>query len=352
MRTNTILNTTITYPDEIVWLHDNNVIKLVSNAAVGADVTVIDPAGRSHELSYYSEMSTLMFVLDEVLEMLYDGNLGTWTCKVKVYDVGFEVGGFGFTFKVLDGKSFITRSHGMSHTIYVYSDEDLYKLQIYSPASGQAVISNWGFNCYPGINQYNLQSVITSEGEYSFCLQSSSSVPSVVTVTNDTAVNPTTSIIDFSFVPGYDPNAKSGGDIWDESKDIFPVCHRIVYESHCEDYDFAELRYVDTDGCIRYLGGKVIEEIDEVEDNGFGRVTTDVWKKNPSRWSTSSNKVIKIYFEDIARTAYPGDIIYSSSIQLKTWDGEWREVRLKTNSITTTDEDFIDFEIEVYVHEI
>lgn len=352
MRTNTISTTVITYPEDVIWLHDSNVIKLDSQYKVGAQVIITEPTGNIKTLAYFSKLKSLLFTLDDALKALFTDNISAWNIRVLVYENGMLAGSFGFDVKVLNGKSFITRSHGMAQTIYVYSSDDLSKLTVYSPAAGEVAVGTWGFTCYPGLNAYNLQSVITSEGEYSLCLNDSDSTPSHVNIVNDIAVDPNSSVLYLSITPGTNPNAKTGGDIWREEKQIFPICHKIIYEERCDGFDFAELRYTDTDGCIRYLGGKLLNEQDNAEDAGWSTLNTDVWKHKPCRWIQSSDKVVKIGFTDIEKNAYPSDILYSDSIQLKIWDGTWQDVRLKTNSLDTTNDEYMDFELELYAHEL
>lgn len=351
MKTTTISNTYIEYPERITWLKDSNVINLVSSTNVGAEVTITTSLSESHTLVYFSDTNKLMFVLDDVLHMLYAGSTSPWNIQVRVYESGLPVGTLGFYIYVLDGKSFITRSHGMSSTIYVYSQEDLHKVQIYSPANGQATIGNWSDVLHLGLTNFELDTVIQNAGEYSLCLSSSSSVPSTVVITNDTPVDPHTSILDFQVINGYDPEAKEGGDLW-EAKTIFPMCYKIIYPEVCSGYDFAEIRYTDTDGCIRQLGGKLINEVDSAKDESWNTISTSIYNSNPHRWIQSSEKTIKIAFSDIERAAYPADIMYSDSIWVKTWDNEWREARLKTSSMETTNDEYLDFELELYVHSI
>jgi len=351
MRTQLISSTTVTYPNSVIWLHDSNVIKLDSSYPVGAEITVTAPDSESKTLVYKSDFTSLSFFLNDTIAELYGDSLSYWTIRVRVFENTSLVGTFNFATKVLNGRSFITRSHGAAETIYVYSYEDLYKVQLYTPANGQVAIGNWTNTCYEGINGYNLQSVLTSTGEYSICCSSSTTTPSSVSIIGIDPEEPTISSVEFQVTSGYDPNAKQGGDIWG-SRTIFPICHKIIYEEVCDNFKFAELRYIDADGCTRFLGGKLISEVETVNDESWSTTTTEVYKHNPSRWIQSANNVIKVAFSDIERNAYPTDILYSDKIWMKNWEGEWKQVRLKTTNLTTTDEEYLDFELEVYTHEL
>lgn len=351
MRTSTISNTTTTYPERIAWLKDSNVIKLTSTDEVGAEVIITEPSGDTHTLVYFSDTNSLMFILDDALKSLYKESLSPWNIQVKVYEEGLLVDTLGFYMYVFDGKSFITRSHGSAKTIYVYNQDELSKLQIYSPSTGIATLDNWSGTVNTGITGLNLQSVIQSAGDYSLCVASSSAVPSSAVIIADESVNPTKSNLTVSIIAGYDPDTKTGGDVWG-TKTIFPMCYNIIYPEVCDGYDFIELMYVNTDGCYRYLGGKLLSETDDVKEEGWSTITTEIYNANPSRWIQSSEKVIKVGFSDILKDSYSTDILYSDNIWLRTWDNEWRKVRLKTSSLTITNEEYQDFELELYVHSI
>jgi len=351
MRTQVISSTTVYYPETIVWLHDSNVIKLESEYPVGAVVNIYSPNSEHVTLTYYSEMNSLLFSLDDALASLLGDNISNWTALVHVYENGISVGSINFFFYVLNGKSFITRSHAMASTFYVYSEQDLYKFHLYSEEAGDLLVNGQVLNCYRGLNQYDLRSLIQNTGEHSICVRSSSTTPPRAHVTEVEDSTPFDVVVNFSVEMGVDPNAKDGGDIWG-GKTTFPTCYNIVYEEVCDNFDFAELQYVDTDGCNRYLGGKLISEKDEVKSNDYSSLSTSLYKFNPSRFITSSTKTIKIAFSNIAKTAYPNDILYSDTVKLKCWDGEWRNVSIKSTNIDLTNEEYLDFEIEVIVHEL
>lgn len=351
MRTNIISNTTVTYPNEIVWLNDSNVINLESSLPVGASIVVANPLNEYKVIEYLSDLTSLTFKLDDILLELHDDSLSPWYVKVIVYENGYHVGTFNFAIKVINGRSFLTRSHGMSQTMYVYNTDELNKVEFYSVAPGNMTIDQWGFLCYEGLNAYNLSPAITGEGEHMAHFLSSNATPSTVLVVDDQNTTPTSTELTISVTAGYDPNTTAGGDIWADGRIIFPKWYKIIYQGHCTGYNFAELRYTDTDGCTRYLGGTVISEEDSVPDSGFSHTTTEVYKLNPSRFISEQSKVVKIAFNDIEKDAYPADILYSNSIQMRSWNGEWKDVRLKTDSLAQNDDEYLDFELEVYTHE-
>lgn len=351
MRTYTFSNTVVTYPEPIVWIYDSNVIKLESNGPVGAEITVTTPTFETKTLSYYSELDQVVFTLDDVILSLYNDNLSPWGVNVTVYENGISVGSLSFVMTVYNGKSFITRCHGMQSTYYVYDPIELRKISVYALKNGMATIGQSGFYCYTGINSYNLQNEIHNEGTYEMRLRGNNQTPPVVAVSGVEADSPNSAIVSFNWQSGYDPSTTYGGDIWYENEIVFPCIKRIIYQSHCNDYNFIELRYIDTDGCIRYLGGKLVEEDDEVKDKAVNTLGINVWSHNPHRWINSSNKSIKVGFMDIEKKAYPQDIMYSDTIWMRTWNGNWEEVRLKSTTFKQTDDDYLDFELEIYTHE-
>lgn len=349
MRTTNVDVFNITYPEEIVWKNDSNVVKVTSaNNQAGAQVTVEDPAGNSHTLEYHSDLNSIMFYLDDAIRALYSDNIGVWRCRVSCYDQGIPLAEFSFTFYVLNGKSFITRSHGVSSVIYVYNSEELYKLQIYSPQQGVATCGQFGFNVYTGLNQYNLTGAIRHDGEYQLCLRDSNTVPPIANVVIDTPVSPYKSVITWQAIINQ-AEETTGGDVFNQNKVIFPICHKIIFQDHCDDYNFGEVAYTDLDGMRRYLGGKIIEDNDEVTSESYINSSPEIYKTNPNRFITKHEKTVKLALTDIEKEAYPNDIMYSESVYYRCWDGELRNCSIKNKSITRKDDEYVDIELEIIV---
>ena len=349
MRTQQIQNVLVTYPDELVWKQDTSAIKVEGVSNIGATIVIANPAQNYYVLEYYSDQDTLLFYLDDAIRALYDDNIGAWYCKVTVFNGSTSLGSFNFNFNVLNGKSFITRSHGISSTIYVYDREELRKLQIFSPQQGIAIMDQWGFNCYYGLNQFNLYTAIQQSGEYQICLRDSQQTPALVDISGTDPVDPYSELISFSVMGAPLVNETHGGDVFAENKLIYPICHNIVFQDHCDDYNFGEIRYTDLDGMCRYLGGKVFTDEDNVKDESYFTSNVDSFNRVPNRYITSHEKVIKMYLTDIDKNAYPHDLLYSQDIQFRMWNGEWKNIALKTNKFERKDEDSYDIELEIIV---
>lgn len=349
MRNVLIGGANIQYPDALVWKQDASVVKVSGAQNIGAKVYIEEPAGNSYTLEYYSEDTEITFSLDDSIRALYDENIGSWSCKVTLYSGATVLGVHNFTFKVLDGKSFISRSHGVSSTIYVYSSFELLKLQIFSPTSGVAVCGQYGFNLYYGLNQFNLTSAIRNSGEYSICLNDSSVVKPVAVISGVDDLTPTSSRVHYAITSESRDNRIYGGDVFDENKVIFPICHKIIFEDHCDDYNFGEICYTDLDGMRRYLGGKIIEDEDSVKSESYFKTNLDTYNRVPNRYIISHEKIIKLVFSDIEKNAYPHDLLYSQDIQYRTWDGEMHPCAIKTNKFERKDNDYYDIELEIII---
>lgn len=350
MRTTQIGGVTIEYPEELVWKQDSNILTVSGLSNIGAMVVIANPLQEYFTLEYYSEQNQLVFVLDDAIKALFNDNISSWYCKVTPYSGDTPVGqSFNFNFRVLDGKSFSSRSHGISSTIYIYSPEELQKVFVYSPQQGVAVCDQWGYNCYYGLNTFNLTGPIRYTGEYTLCLRDSNETPPSASISGVDAITPQLNNISFSVLAGHQTEEIYGGDVFDENKVIFPVCHKIIYQGHCNDYNFGEIRYTDLDGMIRYLGGKVTEDNDDVKTEDYFTTTSSVYKKTPNRYILSHEKTIKLNLIDIEKDAYPHDLLYSQDIYYKSWNGEYVSCSLKTSKFTRKDDDTYDIELEIIV---
>lgn len=349
MRISNIGNVSVEYPEQIVWKQDSTAVRVYGVQNIGAQITIWNPMQEFYVLEYYSDQNDLLFYLDDAIKALWDHNIGQWYCKVSAFSGSASAGtDLNFNFNVLDGKSFTSRSHGISSVIYVYSAEELHKLQVFSPQSGIATCGGYSSYVQYGLNQFMLDGVITTDGEYQLCLRDSAQVPPAAYITGDDAKSPYVSAITFNVLSS-PVNYTIGGDVFAENKVIFPVCHNIIFADHCEDFDFGEIAYTDLDGMRRYLGGKVLEDTDDVKTESYFTSNTEVYDRVPNRYIISHEKVIKLIISDIHCDAYPHDLLYSQELEFRTWFGGWRSCSLKTSKFTRKDEELYDIELEIII---
>lgn len=341
----------VKYPDELVWKNDSTAIEISGSSNTGGQIIVQCPTGESYTLEYYSDQQRLLFYLDDAIKALYADNIGAWNCQVTAFDQGIPIGDVYFNFFVLNGKSFITRSHGISSTIYIYNPDELYKIQVFSPQQGEAACGAYTFPLYYGLNQFNLSSAILRSGEYQLCLRDSSQTPARVYVSGVENFTPNDAVVHFDIYGVPLVNETHGGDVFSPNKLIYPICHKIIYQNHCDDFSFGEIRYTDLDGMTRYLGGKVISDTDDVKTESYITSDVEVYKTNPNRYIINRTKTIKLGLFNIDKNAYPHDLINSDSIYYRGWDGQWYSCTLKTTNLVREDEETYDFNIEIIVNE-
>ena len=357
MREYSYQNITLTYQEPIVWLWDSNTITIQSsntNDKVGAEIIIRHPAGvETRTIRHISELNKIIFVLDDALLALADDNIGQYTVQVNVFNNGEEAFTKTFAFQLLSGKSFTNQSHAMSRTIYMYDPDELIKFQVYSPASGYI---NFEGNTAPvstGLNQFGISTLVTSDGTYNFCLQNSQVTP-VAIISGDNYITPTSSTIYWARVRSghYDDTTKTGGDVWRYEETIFPVCSKLIYETPCRNNEFVELRYFDTDGCIRYLGGKLASETDSVKGTPYSRLENEnVFRNIPHKHTDETKRILKVGFIDVATNAYPQDILYSEQVWMRMYNTEWWPVTINSDKIEIKSGDIQNFELEIIISE-
>lgn len=354
MKEYTYGNVTITYNDTVLWLYDSNAVTIESSIdtdQVGAEIVIRHPAGsQTRTIRHLSELSRLVFVLDDALLALADDNIGNYTAQIDVYVNGSLSFTKTYTFQLLYGKSFTNKSHAISRTIYIYSPEELYKLQIYSPSSGQFTIEGNNMPLYIGLNQYNLTSIVDGYGTYTMCLQNANTQP-IAIVSGDTARTPSSSTLYYSVVRSSINIAdEKGGDVWKYEETVFPVCHTLVYEEPCWNDGFVELRYKDADGCTRYLGGKIASEENKAEGSFYSRMMPDNTFRNiPRKHIEHTSRSLKVGLLGIAKDAYPQDIIYSETVEMRMYNNEWWPITINDSAITLKDTDYVDVELTIII---
>lgn len=348
MRQTTVNGITITYPEDIIWVHDHSAVTVSGNGPTGATLTIYHPAGATKVLTYMSPLSEVTFYLDTALRLLENDNIGDYRCDISLFQNYSFVGNFSFWFKLYKGKSFQDRTHGTSQHIYIYDPSELTKINIFSPSSGTATILGHTFNIERGLNSLNLTQYITEAGEYNVCLTDSEHMAINAFIISDTAVSPSETTLEFSVSEDMS-NADIGGNIFGNMS-IFPICHTIEMSDACQNYPFVELVYIDTDGCRRYLGGTVINDTESVSKTAYTRLNEEIYKDVPRGTLTDANNLLKVQFSDIDVTSNFRDILYSEELYLRRkWDGELIPVRIKTDSLVLkSNEDYVDFELEIY----
>lgn len=352
MRTYTVGNIKYTIPEEIVFLHDTTVIKIESTIGnnIGAEITIVNPNFDGKVLKYDSDLSELYFHLDDVLKSLYNDDFATnlrnpWWVSLLMYD-GNQLTSAAFYMQILNGTSFSNRTHSCSPVIYIYNADELYNLQVYAPSAGQIIWNGGRTDVYKGINKIDLHTDITTTGEHIFSIQSKSQLEPIAEITGTEPITAGSMRILFDSFTPESSQSLTGGDIWDKMS-IFPMQYKLIYEEHCDDYNFVELRYIDCDGCLRYIGGKLIEETDSSKSTPFHTTTTEIYNTSPKGILTDKSKTLKIGFNDFERIAHISDIQYADYLWIRGIDDNWYNCILKSSNFTTNKDELIDFELEI-----
>lgn len=362
MKTITKNGITVTIPGEynglsgIVWLDDNNVVQITSTSA---PIKCTIKLGRSliglNNLTtneYYSSVKTIRFNLNDNLKFLWDD----MSFNLLYLNISVEKGGvvteFNARLSVYEGKSFIDKSHGGDEVIYIYNTDEM-NVKIYSPVIGEMVIGNTTSTLLSGINTFDVSTLLTNPGEYEISMRSALNYPPIANILGDEALTPTSSKIIFEAVEQSDPGTKYGGSLWDK-KQIFPKTYKIIYQEPCDDFPFVEIRYVNTDGCMRYIGGKLLATENAFEPTSVvysGRYNE--YRYSPEFINNKNSKVLKIGIDGILPGAEIEDIIYSNKVDIRGIDGNWHSCCLRTNTIQNNkNSGFDNFELEIIVSEL
>lgn len=370
MRTYTSSNITVTYPDVTSYLKDNLTLAVegtFGNQKVGAEITVTNAAtGMSRTLRYLSDMNRLVFPLNDTFMSLAGEGSITHNVTVTLYDGGTVVGSFGFDTDIVNGQTLPLRRHGSTRTVYAYSTDDIRKVQLLFPASGAVSVGGCSFIVpYEGILGLDLRGCITGNGDWSLCYNSQAKdskaehAPEAVedthgyiSIVDVNHITPTAATAQLWFADtsgDIDPNADKGGGVWDDEKFYLDsYCVTIVYNEPCDTgFDFFKVRYTDTDGCIRYLGGKILEQTTARDAENYYRLDTDSVLRNISRrYINSSNGAVKIGYDSLRRDSYWTDILLSDKVEFLNYNGDWVECSVSSTKVTVKSEQSEDVTIE------
>lgn len=350
MRELTQHNFHITYPEDIVWLYDNNYVKIwyEQELPITATLTIVHPNGTTQEIGYKSHQNFVLLDISTLLRSMFTNNISSYGCQLKCFVMNVLILTFDFSFQLLHGKSYTSRNHGSENTIYCYDFDELKKVEIFSPSSAMATINGSTFSLVRGFNALNLYNTINQTGTYNLCISPETSYPT----TTITSLTPqyNGALVNLSFSTGApEETSIQGGDIWGR-KQTFPVCYTLHVTENCDNNSNFEIMYVNADGCTRFLMGKIVEEQSSAKADVYKKVF-DNYANIGSNYAYQHENRVKIAFNDIAQNAYLYDILLSQEVRYKNYQGDFVDCRLATDKITVTNNDSDDYTLEFIISE-
>lgn len=352
MRSTTQSGYYIQYPDPIIWLYDINKIQIRgTNAGFNTKIQIQNPDGETSQLEYTTRTKSIMFVLDDNLKWLWEKGNGDWAFTISIDDTPV----FSFSSKVLNGKSFLNKTHGSSNVIYHYNVSTVYDprtIEVYSPNDGRLVVGNTSYAVNFGWNTVYLPSIdIINTGDYNILLTNRNADSITAMVTSDKGIKPNISELTWAYQIHSDGVTIDGGTLY-QGRQIFPTTLKLHFLDPCE--GDVVLRYTNCDGCIRQISGKLLEVTDEFKPTRLSNVVrSEMYKFNPTFTNNSNSKTIKIGLYEVEAGAEINDIIFSDTLQILDINNEWTDCVLKTNTVTNyKNGDFDNLEFEIYISEL
>lgn len=352
MRTITTSGYTINYPESIIWLYDINKIKVTgSTAGHNVKIVINNPDGDQSELQYTTRTKSIVFILDDNIKNLWEKGNGDWSFKIIVDEV--EI--FSFGAKVLNGKSFLNKTHGSASVIYHYDINTVYDartIEIYAPSEGRLIVGSTMYNVNYGWNTVYLPSIdIVNPGDYDILLTNRNVAVITPFVISDIAKKPPISTIKWDYEIFENGVTIDGGTLY-ETRQIFPTTLKLHFEEPCP--GDVVLKYTNQDGCIRQIMGKLLEEKDEFKPTQLSNVIrSERYRFNPTFTNNSNNKVLKVGIYDMEAGAEINDIIFSDTLQILDVNNEWQDCVLKTNTVTNyKNNGFDNIEFEIIISEL
>ena len=342
----------VEYPEQTIWLYDSNVIVISSTNnvdTVGAEIIVTDVArNATRTLRYIGDMPSIVFSLDDTLLNMYHGNM-SWQVSITIYRQGNIDAEFGFTFTLLNGKSYPNRTHGAERTLYHYSPETLRKVQIWAEDAVTITLNGSIFNLSQGYNAIDLRGVLTGCGEY-VAKTTDNYTYLEAAITNVSDITPTSCVVNIaSRMVGNSRRSegKNMGGIW-KSDNFNSDDYRlnIIYNCVCWDNDMMLFHYINADGFDRYIMGKILEETISGETKEYQRLNTQYPYRNlPYNHQTGNSNSVKVGFEDIRRDAYLMDIAVSPMVEYINVSGVWMPCTFEDGEVTVSNSETQDYEM-------
>lgn len=322
------------------WLDDNFPIdvrftglNIPSIITVQIDVTNQTTHVPSQLFNTTKQSHILFDISDNIKNGLQEGvKVNLFSLKISFPNISLSTS-FSYTLIVNEGKSFITKPHGSSDVILLYNQDELSNIELWAPFPSNADING---NTYQ-VNHFttlDLSGEISSTGEYTMCLEPASSEDIHPIVGNITVqyITPYSSEV---FWEAAEPEVDESypGNIWGRCEQE-KKCYTIIYEEPCCDFPFVELKYWNTDGCDRYIGGKLLNEGDSskykmiASKYQYDNNNEHTWQYNEVKnlnnyFSTENSKVLRVGFKDVPAGLELNDIVYSKKLWMRDYSGNW-----------------------------
>lgn len=343
----------LTFPNDNIWLHDNNTVKIhYGGGRFGAKVTIANEiTGEVKSLAYRSDLADIVFDLNSTLMSLFnDQILNELTLTVECYfgDMITSDGTYATTMTLLNGKSYTSESHACERVIYLYSDSDIERVEIYFEASGTVTIGNTTYEVQKGFNWLDLSDDITAEGNYTLHYVNAAAAP-VTTIAGITVeCFSATAMLSVKDNSGTLPSDAKRGGIWVDS-DFVPSSYdiQLIYETICEDFDVVRIDYTNADGCIRHLAGKLVEETDETQYTDYEHYDVNVYRNIPHHKMTGQTQKVKVAFDSLYRLSYWNHAIDSEKCYYTNYNYYLYPCIISTSKVTKNADTQQDVELEI-----
>lgn len=379
MRKTTVNTSEVTYPNSVIWVGDNCTISISDPIySVGLKVNITNQStNKTKELIYISEIKNLTLDISDTIRKLFVSGGTSFNIKVSCYTGGFYTGQFGFNTYCLDGKTLTSRKHGSTRTVYVYSQDDLAKVQFVFSGTGGLNVNGHNLPVVgTGRTSFDLRPYITHAGEYQLCyrygiktanVQQAESMQEINRSGDDVRMDVTSRVEITNVIPSTfsasvalqfsdidsQPSVDEikGGGVWnDEKVNLSDFCIKLVYENICDDFNVFKVRYFDTDGCMRYLAGKIDTETVNSKQKNYYHNDGSVYRNISRKKIETASDTVKVKYQDLRRDSYWSDILLADRIDFLNYSGQWMQCSIVTNKVTVNsyESDDVSLEFELW----
>lgn len=310
---------TITFGDDILFTKDNNTLKVERSdeGGLAVKVTVLqEQLQETRILEYSSEKNYIIFDLSDVLYAMFTEYMCDFTIQVDILTNSILTNldaTYTYSTELLDGKSFPNRKHGESKHLYIYSDTAEFT-QMYFPESGSITVGSSTVPVLKGFNSVDLSNLSGNSIHFG-----NDEIP---TATIDSY---TVHTWDYTFMATFtDDNDEYNYDIETEHADD---CY-----SETENNDYVRIKYRDTDGCIRYVSGKIISNKHSATFGSYSSAES-IFSNTPYNIRTKESQNVTVGFSEIPHSIFFSDILYSDLMAIE-YHGEWIPCTLETKDLT------------------
>lgn len=301
-------------PEADVFINDDNIIEISSlYESVGGRITLAN-SSKSLYYRYMGSQKHIIFDISAGLKQLFDAAPGDPVIiKIGVLNNNTTDTEIEQHIKLYNGVTLSGREHGSESVIYTSTIQQ--DVEVFYPGSQASIAGN---NVYRGITK-----IPVLDGKYCFSTQIQADAGVEIAAVKDIKTDSANISLEYNLLDT--PSVSTTSTLWDQGS-----CIEFISQNNCEQPDATvTIRYINSDGCIRYLTGRLLSEIQSSEVETYSSLRYPI-----NGFYSSLGRSILIGFKEIdTKHSSVMDMVLNNNLEYY-FNSTWHKAVIETLEVT------------------